>query len=108
MTAAHSRLTFAGEANACAVFNAGRNGDGKSAFLADAPRPQTCAAGVFDDATGALALWTGALNREKALLRANATVAAATRAVDGRGSRRSALPLAFGAGDGACNVDFFL
>ena len=75
--AAHAGLAFAGEANAGAVLDAGRDVDRQRALARDPSRARAGRARVFDHLAAALADRTGALEREEALGVADAAVAAA-------------------------------
>src|SRR6185437_2573301 len=91
---AHAALALAGEADAGAVLDAGRDRDGEGLLLAHAALAGAGAARLLDDAAGALARGAGALDGEEALLRAHAARALAGRAVDRLRPRLGAAPLA--------------
>src|SRR5262249_14168492 len=66
-TATHAGLAFAGEADAGAVFHAGRNVHRKRALLHDAPRAATGGTRIIDDLAAPLAGRTRALDGKEAL-----------------------------------------
>ncbi len=78
--AAQAGLALAGQADAGAVLDAGRDGDVERALALHAPRPLADLAGVLDDAPGPAAGGAGALDQEEALLRADLSRALAARA----------------------------
>ena len=75
--AAHARLALAGEADARAVLDAGRNIDRQRALARHAARAGAPVAGIVDRLAAAVAGRAGALDGEEALLRADAAVARA-------------------------------
>ena len=79
-TAAQARLALAGEADAGAVLDARRNVDRERALAGDAARAAAVGARIVDDLAAPVAVRAGALDREEALRRAHAAVAAAGRA----------------------------
>lgn len=87
MAAARPRLALTRQANACAAFDARRNGNGQRTFLARASDALAALARIFDDFARALTGRACMLNREKALLHAHASVPVAGRACHRRRSR---------------------
>ncbi len=75
--AAHPRLALAREPDARAVLDAGGDGHRQHLLLARAALAAALAAGILDDAAGAMAGGAGALDGEEALLRAHPPVAIA-------------------------------
>ena len=73
-------FAFAGEPDAIALVDAGRNLDRQRLVLLDASDAVAAVAGVGDEAAGAVALGAGLLDREEALLHAHLAVTAAGRA----------------------------
>src|SRR6185312_5570324 len=92
--AAHAGLALAGQADARAVLDAGRNVDGQRLLLAHAALAAAVPARILDDAAGAVAGGAGALDGEEALLRPDAAGAVAGRAVDRLRARRRTAPAA--------------
>src|ERR1700749_3509931 len=90
--AAHSRFALAGQANACAVLDAGRDVDRERALSRHAAGAGALVAWVRDRLAAAMAGGAGALDGEKALLCANASMSAAGLA--GHGLRTGARPCA--------------
>src|SRR5690606_20673732 len=84
--AAIAGLALAGEPDAGAVLDAGRDVDRKRALLGDAALAGALGARVGDDLAAALALRAGALDREEALRGAHAPRAGAHGAGDGLGA----------------------
>src|SRR5262245_27208414 len=78
-TAADAGLAFAGEPDAGAVLDAGRNVHGQRALARHAPRAGAGRAGIADHLAAALAVRAGALQREEALRVQDASLAAAAR-----------------------------
>src|SRR5579875_418408 len=106
--AAHAGFALAGETDARAVLDAGRDGDVERLLLARAALAAAGATRLFDHLAGAMAGGTGALHREEALLRANAPGAAAGRAVDRLRSRLGAGAVARIAGAQGRHADLRL
>src|SRR5262249_3953454 len=75
--AARAGLALAGQANARAVLDAGRNGDLERLVAPHAALARAAAAGLVDHLACAVAGMAGALDGEEALLRAQATAAVA-------------------------------
>src|SRR6185437_15992448 len=75
--AVQADFALAGEADAGAVLNSGRDADRQRLLTPDPALAAARAARLFDDGAGALAGRAGALDGEKALLGADAAVALA-------------------------------
>ena len=75
--AARAGLALAGEADARAVLDAGRNVDRERALAGDAAGAAAVGAGIVDDLAAAVAGRAGALDGEEALRRAHPAMAAA-------------------------------
>src|SRR5208282_2129482 len=71
-TAAHAGLAFAGQANARAVLDAGRDVDGERPLARHAAGAGAFVARVVDRLAPTLTGWTGPLDGEKTLLGAHA------------------------------------
>ena len=97
--AAHARLAFAGEADARAVLDARRNVDREVALARHPAGARAGRAWIVDDFALAVAMRAGALDREEALLRPDAPIAAAGRAGARLGARLGARAGAGRAGD---------
>src|SRR5262245_14583827 len=78
-TAADAGLAFAGEPDAGAVLDAGRNVHGQRALARHPPRTGAGRAGIADHLAAALAVRAGALQREEALRVQDASLPAAAR-----------------------------
>ena len=79
-------LAYAGEPDAIALVDPGRNFDGECLVLFGAAGAAATLAGVGDEAAGPVALRAGLLDREKPLLQANLAGAVAGRAGLGLGA----------------------
>ena len=101
----HAMLALAGQTDAVALIDACRDFDGQRLVLLDAPGAAAVAAGVGDEAAGAMAFRTGLLNREKALLQANLAGAVAGRAGLGLGAGLGAGTVTLVAGLHRRNTD---
>src|SRR5579875_1047136 len=89
--AAHAGFALAREPDARAVLDARRNRNRQRALTLDAALAAALPARILDDAAGAVAGGTGALDGEEALLRAHAALAVAGRAVDRPRARLGAV-----------------
>jgi len=84
--AVDAMLTLAGQSDAVAFIDPARNFYRQRFVLLDPAGAVARAAGVGDEASGAVAFRTGLLNREEALLQPDLTAAGAGRAGLGRGA----------------------
>src|SRR5438105_4782553 len=100
-------MALAGEKNACAIIDAGRDFHGHGFFVRQALLPAASRAWMCDDGTGAAALGAGAADAEKSLLKADLSTSAASgagfRLASGFRSRTSAAL----ASDQRTNLDLF-
>src|SRR5439155_22258526 len=106
--AAHADLALAGEADAGAVLDPGRDRDAQRLLLAHAALAGAAPARLLDDAAGALAGRAGALDGEETLLRAHAAMALAGRAGDRLGAGLGAAAVADLAGGQGRHADIGL
>ena len=105
--AIHTRLAFAGETDARAFLDTGRNADRERTLFLHMTRTAAAAAGIADGAARAPTIGAGALDGEEALLRADFAAAGTRRALLGLGARLGAGARAGFARDRGVDANLF-